>query len=290
MFLTDTEKKELFSIMGFFVSHKKILLLSLLLGATIGGGASFFIPPKYAAKTLIFAVNYADLEKNQANIPFGLDIHADHLMQMLISTRLKDSVIQHLDLIQYYGIDKNRNDWREQVYQNWENDVQIHKTRFLSIEIEVKTKQAQLSADIANQIVSYADKIYNQMLDENEAPFMQNFSKNYDQRQHELSILSDSLERLRLAKKDTFYINRLKNQINLQAQYANGELKKQYDYAKSRFERKLVVLNVIETALPAGRKSSPSFTLNILIGATIGLFFTIIAKLLPILFKQIRNM
>lgn len=289
MFLTETEKKDISKIFYFFINHKKIFLLVTIIGAVLGALVTFFIPPKFSAKSVIFAINYAELAKNPANMPFGLDIHADQLIQVLISNRLKDSVIQHFNLLKYYEIDKKMPDWREQIYTHWNSDIKIQKTRFLSIEIEVKTKQAQLSADIANEIVVYADKIYNEMLDEQELTVMRTATSNYETQYQEILQMNDSINQLIQQKKDTFIIRILKNNISSKMQILNDETKKQYLLAKSRLEKKTQVLSIVDRAVPAGRKCSPSFSLNILMGATLGLVFTIIGKLL-VLFAEKYNL
>lgn len=279
MFLTETEKGDIRHIFRFFYIHKKKLLLFSLIGAIVGMGISFLIPPKYNAKSVIFAINYVDLEKNFANMPFGLDIHADQLMQILISDRLKDSVIAHCNLAKHYEISLNDQGGRENLYSKWASAVKMHKTRFLSIEILASTTNPQLSADIANGIVLYADKIYNEILAENESALTTNLAQKYAQQTAELKNLNDSLSQLYLLRKDTFAINRLKGAIRSLEHFANTDTKKQYEYAKSRLEKKTIVLNVIDKAVPAGKPSSPSFLLNILIGATLGGVFTILFNL-----------
>lgn len=285
MFLTETERKDLSKFLQFFLTYQRTLLIGGIVGIVLGGGITFFQSNQYTSKTTIFAVNYSDWEKNQANIPFGLDIHADQLMQIMISNRLRDSVIQHLNLKKYYKSDMGKKDWRETLYHNWDKDVKMRKTRFLSIEIEVETIDPQLSADIANQIVSYASKIYNDMLDENERSYMESIGVTHDKQFSFLSYLTDSLKKSIAEKKDSFLLNRLKREIYVH-QTLIEELKKQYEYNKARYEKKTLVLNVIEKAVPAGRKSSPSFILNIIIGATLGLIFTIIGTLILGFYKK----
>lgn len=279
MFLTETEKGDIVRIFRFFNTYKKNILFFSLISAMIGLVISFLMSPKYNSKAVIFAINYADLEKNSANMPFGLDIHADQLMQILISDRLKDSVITHCNLAKHYGILLNEQGGREKVYAKWASSVKMQKTRFLSIEIVASTTSPQLSADIANAIIFYADKIYNEILDENELALFKQLSQKYEQQNAEIKVLGDSLALLLLQKRDTFTLNRLKERIRNLDHFTNTDTKKQYEYAKSRLEKKTVVLNVVDKAMPASKSSSPSFVLNILIGATLGGVFTILFSL-----------
>lgn len=142
----------------------------LLLGIgvlTIAGSAAvaLLLPVYYESTTTIFPVKLAQAPVNETafrrgNISdFGETGEAEQALEILNSTSLMERVVDKFDLYKHYEIKRDLPGARTFVFKTFQGNVNIKRTKFNSIQITVKDKNAMMAADIANSIANYLDTL-----------------------------------------------------------------------------------------------------------------------------------
>lgn len=262
------ESSDILSVIRFLYKNRKILFIMTVFGALFAGVITFFLPKKYTSTAVIFPTGGNEIDKN---LQFGMDLHNDQLMQLIQSASMKDSVIRKFNLVKYYEIDTTEKDWKEKLNKYFERDITFEKTRYYSIEISAETEKPQLSADIANAIVKFTESLYWDLMRQNSGELLKNHQKNYASSQQQIAVIADSLRNLLNHKGDSIQA-RLIRQTLADAQKNASLVKSKLDYIKERHETPASPLFVIDNAKPAGQKSSPRYSINILMGG-LGMFF-----------------
>lgn len=262
------ETSDILWVIRFLYKNRKLLVGFALMGALLAGITSFFLPKKYSSTCIIFPSGGSDVDKN---LQFGMDLHNDQLMQLLLSASMRDSIVQKFHLIQYYEIDTSAKGWKEELEDKIQRDIVFNKTRYYSIEISAETKDAQFSANIVNEIVKITERLYWQLIRQNSSELLENAQKNYVNSESQVKLLADSLRNLVAQKGDTIQA-RLIRQNMLATQNNANIMKSKRDYVRERHEMPSSPLFIMDKGTPATKKSSPRYSINILLGA-LGMFF-----------------
>jgi len=261
------ESSDILSVIRFLYKNRKTLLIMSVFGAVFAATITFFLPKKYTSTAVIFPSGGNEVDKN---LQFGMDLQNDQLMQLLQSSSMRDSICQKFNLIQYYELDTIEKDWKEKLNKYFERDIRFSKTRYYSIEISAETTQPQLSADIVNTIVKLTETLYWNLIRQNSSDLLANSQKHYAYSQQQMTLLADSLRKLLQNKGDSIQA-RLIRQTLADAQKNASLIKSKLDYVKERHETPASPLFVIDNGKPAGKKSSPRYSINILLGG-LGMF------------------
>lgn len=291
-----------------FINKTKILSISILF-AFIATGLTFFIPKKYTSLGIVYpTASYAI--KDVVNHPgFGYDIQADRLIQLFKSQIMEDWVVQEFDLIGYYKIDTTRSDWIYSLKKKYNDDVSFSRNKYLSVEIEVTSKNPERSARIANGMINYVDTIRRNIFIDNTQLLVSNlenqielqdravnqllvqiFESNPSSKKNTLSentqvIIQERKNKAIQQLGDEAILNALENNYSLGMekminQYYHelgilNNLKKDLINAKEQISLPFPGIYHINDAVANGKKTSPSVLKNGLIGWITGLIFSI---------------
>lgn len=274
------------------VYKKRIgLILFIAIATLIAGGITFLIPKKYASTAIIYPAN--DINRNDImQAPqFGFEVETERLMQMLNSAVIRDRVIKRFDLITYYEVDTNKAQWKYHLIKNYVQDIGFSRTEFLSIQIFVKTKKPELSAEICDFIVEEVNQYKTEI-------FEKNRKQEYEYALLSLKRMQDKLQSVInqiYQEKDSTVSNQIiENFLNMASKenYVKNdfiqnetmaklideykyfkdkyyELRSQVDYTKKLMDRPFLKNYVIEHAKPSYKKVSPSLLTNLIIGFSI---------------------
>lgn len=117
MFLLIKRNIKTFAIVG---------ILAAVLSAVFS--APLFITPKFRSECVVYPVNLH---------PYGIESRTEQLLQLFESNAIRDSLIKKFDLSNHYDIDTTGPSWRFYLYNEFNDRVDIGKTRYESVRIEV---------------------------------------------------------------------------------------------------------------------------------------------------------
>jgi len=277
----------------FLFKYNKLFLFALLIGGLSGLIVTFFIPKKYTSTAIVFPYNSHTKDEIISNPQFGFEIETEQLLQLLESKSMRDRTIAHFQLYKYYELDTNDHTWQYKITKEYLEDVNFSRSKYLSVVINVTTKNPELSARIANYQVEEVDRYREKIFEHNRKTEFLHVEQEYLIFKSEMDALKDSIYAIKTNDKQLLYnfmenLNnenydasdfvddpRLENYIDRYI-YKNGrfkELRDKYDRVKLMLEEPLPTVYSIDRAEPNFRKIDPSFTLNSLLGAV--LFFVL---------------
>jgi len=169
--------------------ERRIIIFSVIIAIVASVAITFLIPKKYSSFTIIYPAKSNSLKDVAISPGFGYEIQADRLIQLIESQILQDSLVNKFNLLDYYELNESESDWRYKLNEYLSRDININRTRYLSIIITVTTKDPDLSANMANYISLIVDTIKENILKENTKLAV----KLYNERSRIQTIKVDSL-------------------------------------------------------------------------------------------------
>lgn len=188
--------------------RKPLMIVSLVAGviAAIFSGPTF-IDPLYESTVTVFPSTTNSLSKallpqknssrGQDILEFGKEEEAEQLLQILNTDEIRDSIIQKFNLLAHYEIDADGKYSKTELYETFSSNISFRRTEFMSVEITVLDTDAQMAADIANDIVRLLDKVKNRIQSERAMQGLRIIQGEYLALKRELETLEDSLTLLR---------------------------------------------------------------------------------------------
>lgn len=180
--------------------YRKVLIAVGVLAFIISTVAAFLITPKFEASAIIFPpkANQASKElftvSQQAGLTtFGETEEAEQFLQVLTSRTLRDSVIQRLNLMDYWGIKSSDKYAQNHTYSIYKEVVKIKSTPYQSIVIEVMDKNPEMAAKIANTIVDLSDSLMRSIKLQFAQKALAALELQYEQTQADMRSIEDSL-------------------------------------------------------------------------------------------------
>lgn len=299
MELFEAEKADAVKFLRFLYKRLPIILVVSLLGLITGLVVTFFIPPKYYSYGVVFPTN-ANAGLSVLEDPrFGYSLDADQLMQLLESEALRDSIIHLYKLDEYYGVDKSKKTWKQQLEKRYLRDITCRKTRYYSIVIMATTRDPELSANIVNSIIEVVDVLRARILRKNQQIAFEYARDQYLHQQQLVDSLQREIYRIKDPKQKgdllynfqlaashlygpapTEYVNSPELEPLMKEYTFNNEilkgLKVDYEKANRLIQKPLSKVYVVSYAKPNYKKASPSYTANGTIGFFAALVFIIL--------------
>lgn len=319
----DKEQK----ISTIIFKERKTFFFAIIFAIIASIAITFLIPKKYSSFTIIYPAKSNSLKDAAIDPDFGYDIHADRIIQLIESQILQDSLVNKFKLLDYYELDKSENDWHYKLNKFLARDIDINRTRYLSIVIDVSTEDPELSANIANYIAKTVDIVKENMLKDNTKMAVQVF----DAKCKKQTIKVDSLLSLLFSFSDK---NKGSNRNNSLFEKRNQEIKERqkegfftdadaaifnispknqtqqterlineyfhergilYD-TKEKYENSKESLNtpmpksyIVSEAVPDYKKVSPSLRANLLIAIGVGILSALLLIIIKYKFKEIKE-
>jgi capsular polysaccharide biosynthesis protein len=308
--------------------EKKIILFSIIAAIILGVVVTFLIPKKYSSFAIIYPANSNSLNDVTNNPDFGYEIHADRLIQLIESQIIQDSLVNKFDLLTYYELDKMKPDWRYKLNEFMARDIDINRTRFLSIVITVTTKDPDLSANMANYITQTVDIVKENILKENTKMAVDVYHTQYlsqslkvDSLLNLIFEMSDNSSSSSNSKNILFKKRKEVIKERQKLNYYSGaddailkisandetertekiindyyvekdvlyDINKKYEKSIEQYNYPIPKSYIISEAKPDYRKVSPSLSRNIIIAIAIGLLSAILFILIKFKIKEIKE-
>lgn len=164
------------NLVVFIWKKRKLLAIISGVAAVISLVVSFLITPLYRSTAIVFpaatsTVSFSEQRNAKASsMDFGEEEHAEQLVQILQSSRIRDILVQRFDLFNNYEIDQKDPNKYYKLGKAYGEHITFTRTRYGSIAIDVLDKKPELAAEIANKIVDLIDSVKNDMVKERTIP------------------------------------------------------------------------------------------------------------------------
>lgn len=113
-----------------------------LLSIVFSGPA--FLKPRYRSSATVYPVNLNS---------YSIETRTDQLLQLLESNSIRDSLIERFGLPHRYDIDTAAGGGRYALYNEFNDRVEISKTRYESVQIEIVDEDPVVARDMVNAML-----------------------------------------------------------------------------------------------------------------------------------------
>lgn len=291
-------------LLKFIYKNRRLLLLTGAIAGVISIVVSLFLPVLYESSAVVYptatsTVSFnSDRNSRSGSMDFGDEEKAEHLIQILLSSPMKNRIIKQFDLAKVYDLDPEGPKFHYKLKKEYNSHINFNRTRYGSVSISVLDKDPQLAADIANKIVELIDTVTNNLIRERTVPaFKINIRKlkQLYKEQEKINSEMDSLSKLGVvtskyraelysayadAKKEsdrTYFKKQIAVNLENGARYdALSYLRKQkiekvsdqeesYEQAESNASQDFTQKFVVEFASPSDKKSKPKRAIIVLV-------------------------
>jgi LPS O-antigen subunit length determinant protein (WzzB/FepE family) len=283
---------------------------------------TMFIPKKYMAYGVVYPTNSNNITEVVKNPDFGFDIHADRLIQLFESQKMKDQIVKEFDLINYYKLDTTKKGWIYSLNENYSKDITFNRTRYLSVAIQANMRNSEMAANIVNRLIELIDNIREDVFKSNQDILIVNFKGKlenqdlkvkkilielYDNKpskgtnnklvENRLKQIDSRTEKGVVVMGDDFVKEVLKSNLSIKKEELLNDyyhelgvlnrLRNEYATIKEKSELPFPSVYKVVAAEADEKKASPSQIVNASIAFIIGLLFSITMVIVPSRVKDI---
>ena len=192
-----------------FLWHKRVILISLTVAAAILAAvfsAPFFITPKFKSTVVLIPTSTNSISKallgdnqgyKQDLLQFGEEEHAEQLLQILNSSKIRDRVIEKYNLMKHYDIEKDSKYKRTALNKEYKSNIKYRRTENMAVEITVMDANPDTAALIANDIAALLDSLKIGMQKERAYRGYEIVKQEYESMRDDIQNKEDSLTKLR---------------------------------------------------------------------------------------------
>lgn len=124
--------------MQFIIISVAAIVLSVLFSS------EWFIKPKYKSQAILYPSNI---------IPYSSESPSEQMLQLLESADIRDAIIEKYKLPEHYDIDTTSKGGISKLINRYESNVEIKRTQFESIEINVLDENPGMACNMVNDII-----------------------------------------------------------------------------------------------------------------------------------------
>jgi len=250
-------------IIRFVFKHKWPIIGVTIIAAIASVIVSYMIAPKFKSSVILFpktqvsasqALNNAELINTDDHIMnFGDEEATEQLIQTLYSEEIRFKIIDKFNLFQHYQIDEKGEYKMTELHEMFMKNIRFKRTEFMAIQIEVLDTDAQMAANIANEIAVLLDSTLNKMQRDVAVEIFKMVENQYKKLKTEIGTIEEHLKKT--SKSEPQYISLTEQLINENKRLSEmkSKLVEAEVNAIQKLPRKLIVAN----AYAAEKKSYP---------------------------------
>jgi uncharacterized protein involved in exopolysaccharide biosynthesis len=320
------------SLLHFLWKWRKFITIITGAAVIVSVVVSLLIDNKFESKVIMFPTSTNSISKalvsdnfglKQDIMEFGEEEQAEQLLQVLNSSLIRDRIVEKFDLYSHYEISPDAKLRQTRLQQQYSNNINFSRTKYMAVEISVLDKDPQMAADIANAISALLDSVMNDMQKERAQRGFEIVEQTYLSLQADIASMEDSLAWLRtkgvydyesqserifeamskeIASGNQRGIQALQSQLDTLAKYGGYSVslrdaleheKKQLSVIKQKYEEARIDATefmphkfVVDRAYKAEKKTYPKRSLIVIISTFSTFFLSIIAL---IIFENIKT-
>lgn len=307
-----------------YMWNKRVpLLIITFLAGVASILISFTITPKFRSTVVMFPTTSASISKNlladnyggrSSMYEIGEEEQSEQLMQILNSEEIRNRVIDKYNLMEHYEIEADSKFPLTQLYAEFNSNINFELTQYLSVVINVLDSDPQMAADIANDIASLVDTVYNRMLNQRAIDAFHLVKKEYNSMLMNMEELQDSINKIRAlgindyeTQSERYYegLSRAINEGNYNAQKIIEEkltvlsefggsyvairdhlqqeaqrlsrMKQRYQEAELEASQNLPHIFIVDSAFKAEKKAYPKKSIIVIISTLAAFLLTLIS-------------
>jgi capsule polysaccharide export protein KpsE/RkpR len=207
--------------------HLRLFLIVGLIaaiGSAILSGPSF-MPPRYKSSTIVYPVNLNS---------YSIETRTDQLLQLLESNSIRDSLIMRFDLPKRYEIDTAGNGGYWALYNEFNERVEISKTRYESVQIEVVDEEPRVARDLVLEMLDQVNLLARRLQREKSNEVLVIAERALAHERAKLDSVERQLNRLRMEKGLLNYESQVKELTKGLVRVLTGGTAAQRDALQSR--------------------------------------------------------
>ena len=304
-----------------YKKHLAIIGIVVVILSAIFSG-SYFITPLFESTVILYptasnSISKVLLSDNFNNskdiLEFGEIEQTEQMLQILNSNQIRDRIISKYYLLEHYEIKPDSKYKMTNLYDEYDNNFRFRRTEYMAVKITVYDRDAQLAANMANNVAELVDSTINHMQKKIAKKAYRIVQIEYNNLLKEISVKEDSLTVLRefgvhdyesqsemfnrqlaieMAGGNKGSIDRLEKKLEILAKYGGpyvslrdalehdkkqlSNIKAKYEEAKVDATESLPHTFVINTAYKAEKKTYPIRWLIVVISTFTSLFFAVI--------------
>lgn len=158
-----------------------IFLLGGVLGYVFSG--PYFIRPKYKSTAVVYPVNI---------LPYSMESPTEQLLQLFNSADVRQMMVEKFNLPVHYAIDTNGSAGKTRMYNTFDENVQVRKTEFESIRIDIYDVTPDTACAMVNGMIECVNLKARKLQRGKTKEVVKIFSEQLRFKQHQI----DSLERI----------------------------------------------------------------------------------------------
>ncbi len=207
--------------------------------------ACFAIQPKYKSTVILFpssssSISQAIITESQQKkelLSFGKEEEVEQLMQVLLSSEIRNRIIEKYDLFRHYNIDPQSKHAVSRLYKKYNSNIDISRTEFMSIRIDVLDISPDTAALIANDIAALVDSIIFNIQKERANKAFLIVEKEFFAQKQKIKNIEDSLSSL-----SKLGVIDVKSQTEMYSEQHAIAIAQGNERAKIEIEKKLEIL------------------------------------------------
>jgi tyrosine-protein kinase Etk/Wzc len=186
------------NLLNFLVKYYKLLFLTGIVTLVISSGVSLIITPRFKSTAVIFpSPNVLETRsllntQNTATVFFGDEASTEMVLQIIESDKIHDYLVNKYNLLEHYKINSSANKY-SLLDKKMRKNISSRKTQFNSIEIIVYDTEPVVAADIANDIATQVDSVFNYLRKEAALKSCKVLSELYNSQLMRINSIEDSL-------------------------------------------------------------------------------------------------
>lgn len=187
-----------------FIWKRKVpLIIITIAAAIISTLVSFTITPLYKSSVVLFPASESPVSKSLfptnyqdrvGILGFGDELQLERILQVLHSDEIRERIIEKYNLMDHYEIDSTAPYPITKLYNTYESNVDLRRTEYNSIVIDVLDSDSQMAADIANDIAFLIDSTMNRMKRERAVEAYEMVGREYRALEVRVRELRDSIQ------------------------------------------------------------------------------------------------
>ena len=311
------------NLVSYIWSKRRILLWVAIFAILISFIVSLLIKPKFKSTVVMFPASSASISKSLLStsssysrediLKFGGQEEGEQLMQILLSSQIRERIVQKFQLAKHYNIDTTSRYWRSKLTNEYNDNITFHRTEYMSVVIDVLDHNPEMAALIANEISNQIDSVMNRVQHERAMQAFHVVEKEYSDLQSQLSKIQDSIKSISelnvigfdkaanayhaayaksLSQGKTQGIKVLENKLRIVAKYEGtylmltrllqqetermSAMNEKYMEAKVDAEQFIPHKFIIDKAYKSDKKDSPKRMLIVLFSTLSALFFALL--------------
>lgn len=202
--MQDLKQESVFNLTdlaGLISRHKIVLSVICFVSIVVSIFVCTSIPPKYKSSVILFptssgSISQALITESQQKkeiLNFGDEEEVEQLMQILLSSEIRNRIIEKYDLFRHYRINPSDKYAYSNLYKKYDSNIDISRTEYMSIRIDVLDESAETAAHIANDIAALVDSLYAKIQKERATKAFIIVEKEFVAQKEKIKGLEDSL-------------------------------------------------------------------------------------------------